>query len=83
MYKKIHKFCDIIGYFATNEWHFSNDNVQRLWQRLDEGDKRIFFFNMDDINWDEFLKDGIYGLRTYLMKDDPSTIPSALKRAQR
>lgn len=83
VYKKIHKFCDIIGYFATNEWHFSNDNVQRLWQRLDEGDKRIFFFNMDDINWDEFLKDGIYGLRTYLMKDDPSTIPSALKRAQR
>lgn len=83
MYKKIHKFCDIIGYFATNEWHFSNDNVQRLWHRLSDADRRMFFFNMEEIDWDAFLKDSIYGLRTYLMKDDPSTIEAARKRSQR
>lgn len=83
MYKKIHKFCGIIGYFVTNEWRFSNANVQRLWQRMDEADRRIFFFDMDDLDWESNLKAGILGLRTYLMKDDPATIPSAQIRQRR
>lgn len=83
VYKKIHKFCDILGYFTTNQWHFSNANVQRLWQRLSPADRDLFFFNMADMNWSEAINLSIFGIRTYLMKEDPATIPAALKRAQR
>lgn len=83
VYKKIHKFCTILGYFTTNQWEFSNKNVQRLWAKLDADDRKLFFFDISDMNWSEAINLSIYGIRTYLMKEDPSTIPAALKRSQR
>lgn len=83
VYKKIHKFCDILGYFTTNQWNFSNANVQRLWSRLSPTDQELFFFNMADMKWSEAINLSIFGIRTYLMKEDPTSIPAALSRAQR
>lgn len=83
VYKKIHKFCTILAYFTTNKWEFSNKNVQRLWAKLDAEDRKLFFFDISDMNWSEAINLSIFGIRTYLMKEDPSTIPAALKRAQR
>lgn len=28
VYKKVHKFCDVLGYFATKQWTFESDNVK-------------------------------------------------------
>lgn len=28
IYKKIHKFCDVITYFTSRKWYFNNDNVK-------------------------------------------------------
>ncbi|XP_037041771.1 fatty acyl-CoA reductase wat [Bradysia coprophila] len=83
IYKKIHKFCEVIGYFTTQRWYFANTNVQKLWSSLDPEDQKMFFFNMADIEWSEVIGLSIYGIRTYLLKEDPSTIPLALKRAER
>lgn len=83
IYKKIHKFCDVIGYFTTSRWYFSNTNVQRLWSSLEPDDQKIFFFNMADIEWSDAINLSISGIRKYLMKEDPSTIPMSLKRAER
>lgn len=83
IYKKIHKFCEVIGYFTTQRWYFANANVQKLWSSLDPDDQKMFFFNMADIEWSEVIGLSIYGIRTYLLKEDPSTIPLALKRAER
>lgn len=41
MYKKVHKFAEVISYFCTNEWDFSNDNVQGLWIKLNAKDKQV------------------------------------------
>lgn len=83
VYKKIHKFCDILGYFTTHQWRFHNKNVQQLWRRLDAGDREMFFFDMGALNWSEVINLSIYGIRTYLMKEDPATIPAALRRSHR
>lgn len=83
MYKKIHKFSDVISYFCTNEWMFTNDNVQRLWRRLPAADRRLFDFNMRDMDWVEYSYHYIKGMRLYLFKDDLSTLPAARRKWNR
>lgn len=83
VYKKIHRFCDVIYYFTNGHWYFTNNNVQQLWKKLSPQDQEIFFFNMADLNWSEVINMSMFGIRTYLMKEDPSTIPIALKRYNR
>jgi len=82
-YRKIHKLCDVLSYFTNNVWKFSNNNVKNLWTKLDDRDKEIFYFDMDSVDWPEFIEQSMYGLRTYLMKEDPKNIPQAYKRFQR
>jgi alcohol-forming fatty acyl-CoA reductase len=83
IYKKIHKFCDVMAYFANRKWYFTNNNVQALWKKLDPRDQELFFFDVDRINWRKFVNESFMGIRTYLLKEDPKNIPAALKRFKR
>lgn len=83
VYRKIHRFCDVIYYFTNGQWYFTNTNVQQLWNKLTPQDQRLFFFNMAELNWSETIDQSMFGIRTYLMKEDPNTIPEALKRTHR
>lgn len=47
---------------------------------MDEKDKEIFYFDMETVDWDVFIQQSMYGIRTYLMKEDPKNIPAAIKR---
>lgn len=47
---------------------------------MDEKDKEIFYFDMERVDWDVFIQQSMYGIRTYLMKEDPKNIPAAVKR---
>ena len=51
--------------------------------KLDDKDKELFFFDMDSVDWSLFFKESILGIRKYLMKEDPKTIPQAVQRLQR
>lgn len=83
VYKKIHKFSDVISFFCTNEWLFTNDNVQRLWRRLPAADQRLFDFDMRGMDWVEYSFHYIKGMRLYLFKDDLSTVPAARRKWRR
>lgn len=83
VYKKIHKFSDVISFFCTNEWMFTNNNVQQLWTRLTDVDQRLFDFNMKQMDWIEYSHHYIKGMRLYLFKDDLSTVPSARRQWNR
>lgn len=83
VYRKIHRFCEVIYYFTNGQWYFTNQNVQQLWHKLTPQDQQLFFFDMAQINWSEVINMSIFGIRTYLMKEDPNNIPEALKRTQR
>ncbi|XP_044735153.1 fatty acyl-CoA reductase wat-like [Chrysoperla carnea] len=83
VYKKINKFADVIAYFALKEWKFKNNNVQQLWKSLTPDDKKLFTFDMKELDWTKFMETHCLGLRMYLVKDDLSTLPQARKRWQR
>ncbi|XP_075227257.1 fatty acyl-CoA reductase wat-like [Lycorma delicatula] len=78
--EKVDKFLQSISYFCIRQWDLSNKNTQDLWKSLDQKDKEIFPFNVEDINWEEYLCDYMRGIRQYMLKDDLSTIPAAKKR---
>lgn len=83
IYKKINKFSDVIAYFGTRSWDFKNNNVQTLWRSLDPKDKELFFFDISQLDWDKYFYSYIRGVRLYLVKEDPSTIPQGLKKLRR
>ncbi|XP_046592784.1 fatty acyl-CoA reductase wat isoform X2 [Neodiprion lecontei] len=83
MYQKIHKFANVISYFATHQWKFTNDNVQDMWSRLESKDQHLFLFNMKGFNWDEYFQYYIKGTRIYLFKDDLSTLKASRARLAR
>jgi alcohol-forming fatty acyl-CoA reductase len=82
-YKKIHKFANVISFFCTNEWEFTNDNVQNLWQNLNADDKKLFYFDLSSLDWEDYIKEYMKGMRVYLFKDDLSTAPVARKKWRR
>ncbi|KAJ9594172.1 hypothetical protein L9F63_014428, partial [Diploptera punctata] len=83
IYKKINKFSDVISYFSTRDWKFTNDNVQLLWKKMDKGDRNLFDFNMDELDWEQYFHGYVRGVRIYLIKDELSTIPQAKIKYQR
>lgn len=82
-YKKIHKFSSVISFFCTNEWIFTNNNVQALWRKLDRKDQELFNFDMKSMDWKEYSHHYIKGMRLYLFKDDLSTVESARRKWNR
>jgi fatty acyl-CoA reductase len=82
-YEKLHKFTGVISYFCTRQWKFSNQNVQNMWRKMSEEDRQNFDFNIRNLNWDKYLGEGLMGVRTFLLKDDPKTLPEAIKKRYR
>ncbi|XP_021923841.1 fatty acyl-CoA reductase wat-like isoform X2 [Zootermopsis nevadensis] len=82
-YKKLHKFTDVISYFCTRQWKFSNQNVHHMWNKLSEDDRKIFDFNISNLNWDLYLRQGLMGLRTFVLKEDPKNLPQTIRKRYR
>ena len=80
MYEKIHKFSGVISYFCVREWKFSNTNVQGMWSRLDPRDRQMFYFSMQNFDWQSYFRNYMKGIRVYLLKDDLKTLESSRAR---
>ncbi|XP_058809405.1 fatty acyl-CoA reductase wat-like [Phymastichus coffea] len=83
MYEKIHKFIGVISYFSTNQWEFTNNNVQDMWTRMDPRDRQMFYFTMQNFDWHEYFKNYVKGIRVYLFKDDLKTLEASKKKWQK
>ena len=83
IYEKLHKSVDATSFFRTRQWKFSNQNVQQLWSVISEEDRKIFDFNMCNLQWDPYLGEGLMGVRNFLLKDDPNKLSEATKKRKR
>lgn len=72
------EFVSLISLFSTNEWHFVNDNVILLLDNLSAEDRRIFCFDVRQIDWRIYMKNYGLGVRRYILKDKDETIPTAM-----
>lgn len=83
VYKKIHKFMDVLNYFATQEWKFTNDRLHELMEKLTFKDREKFYFDIRDVDWNTYFETYIRGIRIYLIKDPLDTLPQARVKWQR
>lgn len=79
-YKKVHKFLDVITYFSTREWNFSDSKMTAVWHKLGGMDQQLFDFDLRDLNWHQFAVNSAPCLRVYLLNETPDTLNLAKQR---
>jgi fatty acyl-CoA reductase len=70
----------MVKYFGEQDWLFHDTNMQSLLEQLTPEDRDIFYFDMKNLNWASYLERCVKGVRQYILRDDPSTLPKARKR---
>ncbi|XP_066585304.1 fatty acyl-CoA reductase wat-like [Prorops nasuta] len=83
IYKKIHRFMDVLNYFTTKEWKFGNERLKSLVCKMSKEDRANFLCDMMEVDWDLFFQTYILGIRLYLIKDPMETLPQARVKWQR
>ncbi|KAJ2943391.1 hypothetical protein O0L34_g12201 [Tuta absoluta] len=83
LYNKVMKLANILFYFSTQDWKFSDKGVRAMWSSLSEQDKTVFPFSIGEMSWEYMCETFLLGLRVYLLKDDLSTLPEARKKWNR
>ncbi|XP_075988834.1 fatty acyl-CoA reductase wat-like [Anticarsia gemmatalis] len=69
VYKQIDKRSRALSYFSLNSWNFQDKNLENLYNSLSPEDKEIFNFDIDNMDWKEYLLTWSIGVRKYIVKD--------------
>ena len=72
-----------LDFFMTHQWRFVSKNPFRLLDMLSERDRKLFYFDVRDIDWNTYMEGYVLGARRFLLKDDMSTVPAARKNLNR
>ncbi|KAI9556293.1 hypothetical protein GHT06_018867 [Daphnia sinensis] len=83
LYKKIHKVSACIDFYALREWNFASRNPGKLMDEMSFKDQEIFNFDVRKIDWEACMEDFACGVRTFVFKDDLSTLPEARNKLKR
>ncbi|KAL1139604.1 hypothetical protein AAG570_006586 [Ranatra chinensis] len=67
-------------FFALHEWIFNCDNQKALTNHMTAGDKSFFNPDVSKLNWDEYVKIYLLGIRKYVLKDTPETLEPARRK---
>ncbi|KAK0396315.1 hypothetical protein QR680_001667 [Steinernema hermaphroditum] len=77
MYGKIWKMIETLHFFTTRGWTFQAKGLLMLWDDLSEEDKKIFNFDIRQVNWDQYLFDYLMGIKVYLLGEKLEDLPKA------
>lgn len=83
MQNKLDKAAACLEYFTTRQWSFADDNVQALCYALSTEDRQTFDFNVKNIDWDAYIESYVMGIRSFLFKESPDTLPKSRKHLNR
>lgn len=63
-----------------HEYDFEVSNVKELTNEVNlTSEHNEYMCDVTKINWDEYLKNYVFGIRKYILKDDLSTMNTAKK----
>ncbi|XP_044739087.1 putative fatty acyl-CoA reductase CG5065, partial [Chrysoperla carnea] len=81
--ERIQGGLDVLQYYTTKQWKFSNKNFKMLNNLLIKEDKTVFNMNCMEIDWDLYTLKYVLGAREYCVKESPETLPQARKLLKR
>ena len=66
--RKYHSFVllNLIASDANLHYEVKDDNVQNCWKNLNSVDKKLFSFDLNEVNWDEYVPLACNSIREYL-----------------
>ncbi|XP_066144787.1 putative fatty acyl-CoA reductase CG5065 [Euwallacea fornicatus] len=79
VHKRIKHGLDVLTYYTTRPWYFSNEKLQRIYDGLSERDKELFYQDKGQVMNEEYMACYILGARKYCIHEEPETIPRARK----
>lgn len=67
-----------------HEWDFEVSNVKELTKQVSlTNEHHEYMCDVTKIDWDEYLKNYVFGIREYILKDDLSTMKDARKMVKK
>ncbi|KAJ8954206.1 hypothetical protein NQ318_005801 [Aromia moschata] len=81
--KRINDGLKVFGYYTNRPWNFENGKLKEIHDNLTEHDKKTFYINSEEYDYDGYLRDYILGVRQYCVKEDLGTLPQARKMLKR
>lgn len=63
--------------FIFNEWKFNNPRLLQLNESLSPDDKELFTLDIKTLVWVDYFCDLTQGVRMYLSKESPKSLPKA------
>ena len=83
LYDKAHRATSCLDFYMMRQWAFISQKPLELLDRMSADDRRVFYFDVRDINWKEYTEMYVRGARRFLLKDDPNTLPAARRNLRR
>lgn len=80
---KLYKAAKCLEYFSTRQWRFIDENVRLLNGTLSAEDRAEFPFDVSQIEWAKYIEDYVLGIRHFIFKEHPSSLPVARKQLQK
>lgn len=76
--------ADTGEFFARHEYNFHVKNVNELLHEISNAnDGNEFMCDVKQLNWADYLKDYVCGIRKYILKDDETTVERARRTLNR
>ncbi|CAG4986216.1 unnamed protein product [Colias eurytheme] len=75
--KRIAFGLEVLEHYVNRTWCFKNGYFLSLKERISKEDDEIFFTDINNMNWPNYIKNYMLGAREHCLKDDLSTLPRA------
>lgn len=74
---KIDKVSSATCFFVLQGWQFVSENYISLLDKLSAEDRRIFYFDVREIEWQSYITNYGLGIRRFIFREEDDTIPAA------
>lgn len=81
--QRLYKMIDTVQFFIMRQWNFTDDNVRNLLTEMNPKDSQSFPFDISVIDWDKYLENYVLGVRKFLWKQNPTSLPSCRRKISR
>ncbi|KAG7274828.1 hypothetical protein CRUP_038801 [Coryphaenoides rupestris] len=76
---RLHKAMMVLEYFTSHSWAWNTDNISMLMAQMSPEDKKVFNFDVRQLNWAEYMESYCMGTKKYVLNEELSGLPAARK----
>lgn len=63
-----------LNFYTIRQWRFVSDNAIHLLDKLSDVDRRIFYFDVREIDWRAYIRNYVLGARKYILKEPDDSV---------